>query len=235
LPGAAIADESIYASYVEPYNTRLCEKDMNNYQSIKELVIDSYISEGGMPSYEKITSLVKQFFPHSRWQKSHYSWYKSQINTGKISIPIEATVNSIDEIENEIDTDIEASLEARVSLERDLHDYLAQRLCELEPGLKVHDNGVEYQTDAGRIDILADDNEGQLVVIEIKAGKAMDNAVGQILGYIGYLSSNQKNQKNIRGILVASSFDDRVVYASKGLPNIKLVRYKLSFSFNEIT
>jgi len=208
---------------------------MNNYQSIKELVIDSYISEGGMPSYEKLTSLVKQCFPHSRWQKSHYSWYKSQIKTGKIPIANETSDNDTSEIESEIDTNIEDSLETRVSLERDLHDYLIRNLCELEPGLKLHDNGVEYQIDAGRIDILATDDEGHLVVVEIKAGKAKDSAIGQILGYIGCLSSNQKNRENVRGILVAAGFDDRVVYASKSLSNIKLVKYELSFSLSEIT
>ncbi len=208
---------------------------MNNYQSIKELVIDSYLSEGEMPSYEKLTALVKQFFPHSKWQKSHYIWYKSQIKTGKISAPTEALENSIDETGSDIEADIEDSLETRVSIERDLQDYLAQHLGELEPGLKLHENGVEYQTDAGRIDILAFDNEGQLVVVEIKAGKAKDSALGQILGYIGCLSNKQENHDNIRGILVAASFNDRVVYASRNLSNIKLIKYKLKFSLNEIT
>lgn len=190
-----------------------------------------------MPSYEKLTSLVKQCFPESKWQKSHYAWYKSQIKTGKIAVPGEASGNAIGETENDtgVEADIEDSLETRVSLERDLHSYLAQRLNELEPGLKLHDDGVEYRTDAGRIDILAIDSEGQLVVVEIKAGKARDSALGQILGYIGCLSSAQENHADIRGILVAAGFDERVVYASKDLPNIKLMQYRLSFGLNEVT
>jgi hypothetical protein len=51
---------------------------------------------------------------------------------------------------NEIDIEIEESIDARVSLERDIHDYLASRLEELEPGLSLNDNGIEVQTDAGR-------------------------------------------------------------------------------------
>ena len=138
------------------------------------------------------------------------------------------------DMENQNETDIEDSLEASISVERDLQDYLEQRLTELEPGLKLHNNGIEYDTDAGKIDILAVDNEGALVVIEIKSGKAKDNALGQILGYIGCLYSSRHDQKDIRGILVASGFDQRVIYAAKQLKNIKLVAYKLSFSFNEI-
>src|SRR4030095_2046267 len=56
------------------------------YRSIKELVIDAYNSEGAMPSYEKLTALVREYFPNSKWQKTHYVWYKSKIKTGRLSI-----------------------------------------------------------------------------------------------------------------------------------------------------
>lgn len=209
---------------------------MSEYQSIKDIVIDTYLSEGEFPSYEKLTSLVKAKFPNSKWQKSHYSWYKSQIKTGKMEVSgIEAVAS--DEKENsEIESDIEESIEASVSLERDLHNWLTTRLSEIEPGLILVDGGVEYQTEAGRIDILAKDQSGGLVAIEIKAGKAKDSALGQLLGYIGCLSATTKKYENIRGgILIASSFDSRVVFAVKGLSHVKLVKYQLSFNFEEIT
>ena len=206
---------------------------MKTYSSIKELVLDAYTSEGCMPSYETLTPLVRQFFPHSRWKESHYAWYKSQIKTGKIPLPDELPENS--QSEGDIDADIEESFETRASLERDVRDYLVSRLQELEPGLVLHDNGVEHQTDAGRIDILAVDAHQQMVVVEVKAGKARDRALGQLLGYIGCLSCQPSAKSQIRGILVANDFDSRVVYACKNLPNIKLLKYKLSFTFNRIT
>jgi hypothetical protein len=211
---------------------------MNTYKSIKELVIDAYNSEGGMPSREKLTELVKANFPNSKWivnPKSHYAWYKSKINTGEISISGSgmASEDEADPSDSEIDNDISESIETRVSLESDLHKYLADRLTEIEPGLTLVDGGIEYQTEAGRIDILAKTAQGQLVVIELKAGKAKDGAIGQLLGYMGCLAS-QHDQKNIRGILVASSFDDRVKFASKGLPQIKLFKYELRFKLEEI-
>ena len=207
---------------------------MSAYQSIKDLVIDTYMSEGELPSYEKLTSLVKANFPNSKWQKSHYSWYKSQIKTGKIEVPgFERNVP--DEKENsDIESNIEESIEASVSLERDLHNWLTTRLSEIEPGLILVDGGVEYQTEVGRIDILAKDQTGGLVAIEIKAGKAKDSALGQLLGYMGCLSSSNEQPK-VRGILVASSFDTRVICAAKGLPNVKLVKYQLLFNLEEIT
>ena len=70
------------------------------------------------------------------------------------------------------------------------------------------------------------------MVIELRAGTGHDASLGQILGYIGCLSTDHQE---VRGILVASSFDTRVVYACKNLPNIKLVRYNVSFGFESIS
>jgi endonuclease len=60
---------------------------MGYYKTIKELVVESCMAEGRFPSYEKLTSLVKQHFPNSKWQKTDYAWYKSKIKTGEIQVP----------------------------------------------------------------------------------------------------------------------------------------------------
>jgi len=204
---------------------------MSNYQSIKELVIDAYLSEGGMPSYVSLTQKVQEHFPKSKWQKSHYSWYKSQINTGKIEVSGQDEQLPII-TEDGIEESISQSIETQVSLEKDLQQYLSVRVGELEEGLSLVDGGIEYSTEAGRVDLLAKDNQGNLVVIELKAVKAKDSALGQLLGYVGCV---MQNNSNVRGILVASDFDKRVVFAVKALSNIKLVKYELSFKLNEIT
>lgn len=205
---------------------------MNNYSTIKELVIDTCASEGQFPSYEKLTALVLENFPSSKWQKTHYAWYKSKIKRGEISVPGVDSIGdiSIDTEESEVEETIEASL----SLERDLHSYLARTVSDIEKGLVIVPDGVEYQIDAGRIDLLAKDETGQLVVIELKVGAAKDAALGQLLGYIGCLSEKEESN-SIRGILVAADFAKRVVYAAKALPNIKLVKYRVAFELEEIT
>jgi hypothetical protein len=205
---------------------------MSDYRTIKELVIESCMTEGRFPSYEKLTSLVRQHFPTSKWQKTHYAWYKSKIKTGEIVVPGISSESSEEPPGDQIEAEVEESIEASVSLERDLHLYLATRVSEIESGLTLVENGVECQTEAGRIDLLARDANNHLVVVELKAGKAKDSALGQLLGYMGCLSGSESN---VRGILVASNFDSRVVFAAKGLPNVKLVRYQLSFNLEEIS
>lgn len=197
-------------------------------RTIKDLVIDAYISEGQMPSYESLTQKIRSQFPTSKWQETHYSWYKSQIRTGRIPIP-GVEVDSDQSTDHEVT--IDDPIETQVSLEKDLHQYLSSRISEIEPGLVLVDGGIEYATEAGRIDLLAKDHSGHLVVIELKAGKAKDSAIGQILGYIGCLS---KSHESVRGILIASDFEDRVVFAARSLANIKLIKYQLSFVLGEI-
>lgn len=204
---------------------------MSDYRTIKELVIDACVSEGQFPSYEKLTSLVRQHFPTSKWKKTHYAWYKSKIRTGEIAVPGISPTGREATTGDQIEAEVEESIEATLSLERDLHSYLATRVGEIESGLTLVEDGVEYPTEAGKIDLLARDKASQLVVIELKAGKGKDNALGQLLGYMGCLSAAEPS---VRGILVASSFDSRVVFAARGLPNVKLVRYQLSFSLEEV-
>jgi len=123
------------------------------------------MSEGRFPSYEKLTSLVRQHFPNSKWQKTHYAWYKSKIKTGEIvaaGISSEARDKIVGD---QIAAEVEESIEASVSLERDLHSYLASGVSEIEAGLTLVENGVEHQTEAGRIDLLARDANNHLVVV----------------------------------------------------------------------
>ena len=207
---------------------------MSEYRTIKELVITSSMEAGSIPTYEKLTALVRQHFPTSKWQKTHYAWYKSKIKNGEIAVPgLQASEPDQDQADAAGDDvpDIEAIEEATLSLERDLHNYLATRLNQLEVGLILVDGGIEVQTEVGRIDLLARDAQRRLVVIELKAPKAKDGALGQLLGYVAAMSAKEPN---VRGMLVASDFDPRVVVAASALPHIALVRYQLSFAFQAV-
>jgi hypothetical protein len=121
----------------------------------------------------------------------------------------------------------------RIGLERDMQAALRLVIEQLEPGLKIIDDGAERSVECGFIDITARDASGLTVVIELKAGVANQRAVGQILGYMGDLAAEEET-KNVRGILVASDFDAKTKSAAKMVPNLRLRRYSVQFKFTDV-
>ena len=131
----------------------------------------------------------------------------------------------------EIEDVIEEAEELKFGLERDLQAALRRNIEQLEPGLKTIDGDSERKVEAGRIDITAQDRDGKLVVIELKAGTAGPDSIPQILAYMGSLQS--EGQGPLRGILVAGDFHRKVILAAQAVPNLQLKRYSFSFSFED--
>jgi len=126
-----------------------------------------------------------------------------------------------------------------ISLERDLERSLLSNLEQLEPGLRLYqeDGLVGQQLDTrvvGRLDILAVDARGDCVVIELKAGEADDRVCGQILRYMGWVKRELSEGRPVRGIIVASSFHERVKYAVEAMPNVSLKSYEVRFQFLDV-
>ena len=105
-------------------------------------------------------------------------------------------------------------------------------LIHIKPDLIIVDGGSEFTTSAGRLDILAEDSKGNLVVIELKAGRATSNVIAQILAYMS--TGREEKNKPGRGILVAGEFDDRVKLAAKAVPTLELRKYAYSFQFGTV-
>jgi hypothetical protein len=130
----------------------------------------------------------------------------------------------------EIDQIAEA-IDATFGLERDLQLALRKHIDQLEPGLKIADSGKEQVVESGRIDITAVDSSGTSVVIELKAGTADRETIGQILGYMGDM---MMTKKSVRGILVAGEFLTGTIAAARAVPNLRLKKYSFKFSFESI-
>lgn len=127
---------------------------------------------------------------------------------------------------------IEEAEEITFGLERDLQSALRVNIEKLEAGLKIIDEGKERSTQAGRIDITAEDSYGNIVIIELKAGTASPEVVAQILAYMGAISEAEK--KPVRGILIAGDFHKRVILASRAVSTLELKKYSFQFKFESV-
>lgn len=119
------------------------------------------------------------------------------------------------------------------ALESHLRDFLAKNLERIEPGLKIYESegrtGIEFPVDGGRIDILAVDKTGRIVVIELKLSQGRNKALGQLLYYMGWVDANL-NSKPSRGMVIASDISDELKIAVSRAPEVSLYKYKMSFS-----
>jgi hypothetical protein len=120
-----------------------------------------------------------------------------------------------------------------------LREYLAQHLAVIEAGLQlfVDDDdtiGIEYMTPIGRIDLLAVDVNGGLVVIELKVGRGPDAVCGQILRYTGWVKRHLARGRRVRGCIIAQHISDRIRYAMADVADIFLKEYELHMTLRDV-
>lgn len=127
-------------------------------------------------------------------------------------------------------TSAEAEAEATVfQYEKELQVAVRSQLQSLQPGLSIADSGNERPVATGKIDVLATDDKGRFVVIELKAGPCKPGALEQVLGYAEDLQAETGTQT--LAVLVASEFPERIRAAARRAKDLRLVTYKLQLAF----
>lgn len=137
--------------------------------------------------------------------------------------------DDIEEEDDEIAPDIAFKLESQ------LRDFIAQNIRNIPfdgRQLSLHENGVEFPTEAGFIDILAIDDKGNYVVFELKRGRTPDHVIGQLARYMGWVKQNIGKEKEVYGIVVAKTIGDNLHYAQAAIPNVSLLEYEVKFELN---
>jgi restriction system protein len=123
------------------------------------------------------------------------------------------------------------------ALEKHLEDFLVANWSSTPLG-KTHDIyqeddnfGQQFPTDTGPIDILAISKDKQeVLVVELKKGRASDSVVGQIQRYMGYIAEEvAEDHQRVRGVIIALEEDRKIQWALKVAPNIEFYRYEVRF------
>lgn len=138
----------------------------------------------------------------------------------------------------QISTDETVEDPAAFVLEKHLEEFLVENWSQTdlgknyniyeEEGEKV---GQQYATDTGPLDILAiRKDKKELLVVELKKGRASDAVVGQLLRYMGYvLEELAETDQAVRGVIIALEDDQRIRRALAATPSIDFYRYQISF------
>ncbi|MEP2942343.1 MAG: endonuclease NucS domain-containing protein [Hyphomicrobiales bacterium] len=97
--------------------------------------------------------------------------------------------------------------------------------------------GQQYPSDTGPIDILAiSKDRKELLVVELKKGRASDNVVGQIQRYMGFVLTDLAEEgQSVKGAIIALEEDQRIKQALKVAPNIDFYRYEVRFDLKQVT
>jgi len=138
---------------------------------------------------------------------------------------------------DESDADEADTEEASFGLEAQLQDFLAQNIHAIDVGgrkLRLYvdqtgQDGIEFPTAVGRIDILAIDESGDFVVFELKRGRSPDHAMGQLARYMGWVQQTIGKGKEVTGVIVAKEISDSLRYAVSVVPKVTLFEYEVDF------
>jgi restriction system protein len=128
------------------------------------------------------------------------------------------------------------------ALERHLEDFLCENWAQTELGrtydiLEVDGElvGRQFQSDTGPMDILAiSKDRRELMVVELKKGRASDGVVGQVLRYMGYVQEELAEAgQSVAGVIIALEDDQKIRRALAMVPSITFYRYEIRFKLVE--
>jgi restriction system protein len=128
------------------------------------------------------------------------------------------------------------------ALEKHLEDFLVKNWQQTELGkhYDIYEEdgemvGQQYPSDTGLIDILAiSKDKKEILVVELKKGRATDTVVGQIQRYMGYVKEElAESYQTVRGVIIALEDDIRIRRVLSVAPNIDFYTYKISFNLEK--
>ena len=77
-------------------------------------------------------------------------------------------------------------------------------------------------------------SDSEILVIELKKGKAVDTVVGQCLRYMGFVKTEVAEEgQTVSGMIIASEDSKKIRYALSQTSNIDFYTYKIDFQLSK--
>jgi restriction system protein len=134
------------------------------------------------------------------------------------------------------DEDIEST--SQFVFEEHLEEFLIKNWSQTELSQKYdlfeefgEMSGQQYPTDTGPMDILAiSKDKKELLIIELKRGRASDKVVGQIQRYMGYVKDELAEEgQSVKGMIIGFKEDIKLKRSLSAASNIEFYRYSIDF------
>lgn len=226
--------------------------------SIGDIVISP--SGNGRYRFGEITCDYEYKPDQILFHRRSVNWLNSYVSPSDISKPLLnamrsiGTISDVTQYEEELKAHLKGEQIPKFShedpsieepsvfvLEKYLEEFLVSNWGNTTLGKKYdifsdeNGTGQQYQTDAGRIDILAISKDGnELLIVELKKGRTSDVVAGQVARYMGYVMSELAlPDQKVRGLIVAREDDPKLRYSLKAIPNVDFYRYEVSFKLLE--
>lgn len=151
----------------------------------------------------------------------------------------ESPVEQFVQVESITNEDVDTGF---MAYEAHLEEYVIKNWDNINFGEKLNiyydddgTTGQQYTTDVGIIDILALDEHGDFVVIELKRAEYGYRVVGQVLNYMGWVQDKlaQESQK-VRGMVIVGKADKTLLAAIRPVSDkISLKEYRIKMYLDD--
>ena len=221
--------------------------------------VDLVLCPNGMGSY-KVGEVMDNYSYHPGeilFHRRTVRWYDKLVERTSLSDVLRNSASSIGTVSNitkyaeEIEqlitadrlpiivsTDDTVEDPAVFALEKHLEDFLVNnwKHTDLGKNYDIYETdgeiiGRQYMSDTGPIDILAiSKDKKEILVVELKRGRASDVVIGQIQRYMGYVLQELADaHQTVKGVVIALEEDIRIRRALAVTSNIDFYRYQVSF------
>ena len=220
--GRAVLTPILLVLFPEKY----CVFNNINEKAMKMLEIYPNFSRGTTfaEKYNEINRIVNSLaskFNLSLWQMDTLWWFSLKHSESIDDLEIDSLNEPIQfQLEKHLEYFIIENWE-KINFFKDYEIFIDEN----------NDQGLQYITDIGKIDILCvNKNTNDIVIIELKKDRGSDDAVGQILRYIGWVEEHLANHKqNVKGIILSRKRDEKLKYAVQATDKISYHSYEIKF------